>query len=265
MNPDLFRRRLVGFTTVERPRAEIPTAEVAEGVATIRLYDPIDSWGEYWGTSAKELAKELDQLPADVTEVRLHLNSPGGDVFDGLAILNALRAHPAKVVAIVDGLAASAASFIAAGADEMVMMPNSELMIHDAWGCCCGNASDMEAMADLLNHVSDNIASIYAAKAGGDAETWRDAMRRESWFSADEAVANGLADRVAEPAGEPEPKNRFDLSIFQFAGRNAAPAPDLAAAHPEPTAPLPAHAGDHTATSAVRRWTATQHNKEHQT
>lgn len=215
----------MGATTTTVLRAEAPTVDVADGVATLRLYDPIDSWGGYWGVSAKEIAQTLDQLPADVTEIRLHINSPGGDVFDGIALLNTLRASKARVVAIVDGIAASAASFVAAGVDELIMAPNSELMIHDAWGLCVGNAAEMVAMAELLGHVSDNIASIYAAKAGGTVAEWRDAMQRESWYSADEAVAAGLADRVGDPAADAAAQNRFDLSIFTYAGRAAAPPP----------------------------------------
>lgn len=263
MNPDIFRRRLMGLATSERPRAEIPTVEVADTTATIRFYDAVDSWGGWSGLSANEFARALDALPAEVTELRLHINSPGGDVFDGLAILNALRSHSVRVVAIVDGLAASAASFIAAGADELIMMPNSELMIHDAWGVVVGNSADMVEMAALLDHVSDNIASIYAAKAGGDVETWRASMRKESWFSADEAVDAGLADSVAELPAPAEASNRFDLSIFTYAGRNAAPAPDLAEAPAEPPASPPAHAGDPAPTS-IRRWTQpNQTMKEH--
>lgn len=228
-----FTRRLRAHATRD-VRAQVPAAEVADGVATIRLYDPIDSWGEYWGVSAKEFAQVLDALPADVTEIRLHINSPGGEVFDAIALLNALRAHDARVVAIVDGIAASAASVVAVGADELVMAPNSELMIHDAWGLCVGNAADMASMGDLLDHISNNIASIYAAKAGGTTTDWRAAMERESWFSADEAVAAGLADRVGGSGDQSGAKNRFDLSIFTYAGRSSAPAPQITDSPEEP-------------------------------
>lgn len=233
-DPTAFRQRLQALrdrhaeqrSTAGSPRAQIPTADVVDGVATFRLYDPVDSWGDWWGTSAKEFAEALDQLPADVVEIRLHINSPGGEVFEAIAILNALRAHKARFVAVVDGLAASAASFIAAGADELVMAPNSELMIHDAWGLCVGNAADMVVMAELLDHLSDNVASVYAAKAGGSVEEWRASMQRETWFSASEAVDAGLADRISEPATtEGQPSNRFDLSIFTYAGRSHAPTP----------------------------------------
>lgn len=222
------RLRAFARTDPAKVRNEEPAPAIDGDIATFRLYDPVDSWGEWYGTSAKEFVAALDALPSRVTEVRLHINSPGGEVFEAIAITNALRSHPARVVAIVDGIAASAASFIACAADETVMAPNSELMIHDAWGLCVGNAADMHEMADVLDHLSDNIASIYAAKAGSTAEAWREAMSAESWYSAEEAVAAGLADRVDAPEpdeDEDEARNRHDLTIFTYAGREAAPAP----------------------------------------
>lgn len=198
-------------------------------VATVRLYDPIDSWGGDWGVSAKEFTALLDEL-ADVEEIRLRINSPGGEVFEGIAILNALRAHPARVVTTVDGLAASAASFVAMAGDEVVMGRNTEMMIHDAWGICIGNAEDMRDLGRRLDHISDNIASIYAGRAGGTTAQWRKAMLAETWYSAEEAVDAGLADRVDAAAEKAE--NRFDLSVFTYAGRSAAPEPTTPA--PEP-------------------------------
>jgi ATP-dependent protease ClpP protease subunit len=103
------------------------------------------------------------------------------------------------------------------------MAKNSELMIHDAWGLCVGNADDMVKMAGELDHFSDNIASIYAAKAGGDIAVWRAAMKAETWYSAEEAVAAGLADRV--DGAKSAAKNEFDLTVYQYAGREHAPAP----------------------------------------
>jgi len=213
-------------------------------VATLRLYDPIDDWGGYWGVSAKEFAESLAKLPTDTTEIHLHLNSPGGLVSEAVAILNQLRQHPARVVAIIDGLAASAASFLAAGADETVMGRNTELMIHDAWGFAFGNAADLEKYSDYLNRVSNNIASIYSAKAGGSTADWRDLMRAESWFSAQEAVDAGLADRVEGLDVVDEDlaaAASFDLSQFTYPGRNAAPSPHArrATASARAVAPMP--------------------------
>lgn len=211
-------------------RAESPEPDQTDGVATLRLYDPIDSWGGYWGISAKEFADTLDGLEDDVEEIRLHINSPGGEVFEGIAILNQLRNHKARVVAVVDGLAASAASFIATGADEVVMGRNTELMIHDAWGICIGNAADMRDLAGRLDHLSANIAGIYAAKSGGTVDDWRAAMLAETWYSADEAVEAGLADRVE--GDNDQPKDKFDLSTFNYAGRSEAPPPPVAKRKP---------------------------------
>ena len=230
MNPTRFAARLAAMKTrtadATPVRAEIPTSTLDGTTAVLRLYDPVDSYGEFWGVSAKEFAQALDDLPSNITEIRLHINSPGGDVFDGVAIVNALRAHSARVVVVVDGIAASAASFIAASADETIMAPNSELMIHDAWGLCVGNAAEMKQMAEMLDHISDNIASIYAAKAGGTVAEWRAAMAKETWYSADEAVAAGLADTASKAEPLAATQNRHDLSIFTYAGRAAAPAPD---------------------------------------
>jgi ATP-dependent Clp endopeptidase proteolytic subunit ClpP len=215
--------------------AEVPppsTEDDATVTATLRLYGPIDSWGGMWGVSALEVLDALDQM-GDVSDIRLHINSPGGEVYEGIAILSALRQHPARVTAVVDGIAASAASFIATGADEVVMSPNSELMIHDAWGITIGPAADHRKSVDDLDRISNNIASIYATKAGGDTAIWRDAMLAETWYGADEAVAAGLADRVmgadsSEGDDAPEARLRFDTqALFKHQGRAAAPPPPL--------------------------------------
>lgn len=189
-------------------------------VAQVYLYDPIDSW---FGVTAKDFAREWTALDAD--HIDLFINSPGGDVFDAMAILNVIRRTEAHVVAHIDGIAASAASFIAMGADEVVMGRNSELMIHDASGLCWGPAEDMQKMADDLTRVSENIASVYAEKAGGEPATWREAMLAETWYSAEEAVTAGLADRVDTDRDKSEVKNSLDLSAFAHAGRAHAPAP----------------------------------------
>ncbi len=229
-----------------------PTSEDDSGVATLRLYDPIDSYGEYWGVSAKEFAAALAALPTDTQEIRLHINSPGGEVFEAVAILNQLRQHRARVVAIVDGIAASAASFLAAGADETIMAPNSTLMVHDAWGICVGNAADMRDLGDLLDKLSDNIASIYSAKAGGSIEDWRSVMLAEAWFTADEAVAAGLADSI-DGVAEAEAENAFDLSQFRYAGRAEAPPPLIPKHDPSAAAAAEPAVSPATVAALVRR------------
>lgn len=226
--PEDFRPLQVATTPAPSGSQAAQEDPVAPTSATMRLYGPIDSWGGFWGVSASEFTAALDEVGA-VRELHLRINSPGGEVYEAIAIANALREHPARVVAHVDGLAASAASFIAAAADELVMGRNAELMIHDAWGISIGNAADMRGVADRLDAISDNIASIYSAKAGGDAASWRELMLAETWLSDGEAVASGLADRIAgdEPQGDEAAKNRFDLSAFRARGRTAARAPQL--------------------------------------
>ena len=91
-------------------------------------------------------------------------------------------------------------SYIACSVDETIMSPNSELMIHDAWGVCVGDSADMAKISATLDQLSDNIASMYSAKAGGTVKHWRTKMLAETWYTADEAVAAGLADTVADPA-----------------------------------------------------------------
>lgn len=228
----------------------------ADEVADVYIYDEI-SW---WGISAQDFVNELREVTAP--KVNLHLNSPGGDVFDAHAIYQALLDHPAEVTTLVDSLAASAASVIAMAGERIVMGKAAMLMIHDAWGLAIGNAADMRDMADRLDKISNVIAGVYAERAGGPLEFWRQAMLEESWYDAEEAVAAGLADEVRQrkaAADAPDdgdgagqgPEDRWDLSIFKYQGRKAAPAPVLRPAAkapapaPDPVAPAePAPAAD---------------------
>lgn len=208
-------------------RAEIPVAGGDETKAVLRIYDPIDSWGEWFGLSAKEFGQALDALPPSVEQIELHVNSPGGEVHEGLAILNQLRQHKASVTVVIDGLAASAASFIAMGADKVLIAPNAEVMIHNAWMLAMGDSGDMRKAADDLERLNTNLARIYQGKAGGTVEDWLEAMRIESWYSDEEAVAAGLADGIFsddEPE-EPAAEAHFNLGVFAHAGRAHAPSP----------------------------------------
>ena len=211
-------------------RAEVSSTESTE--ATLYLYGPIDSWGGAWGVSAAEVATALATLPSGTTDLTMRINSPGGEVFEAVAIMNLLRDHSARITARVDGIAASAASFLATSADETIMGGNTELMIHDAWGLAIGNAEDMRSYGDLLDRVSNDIASVYDTKAGGGTAHWRDDMLKESWFTAEEAVGLGLADSVNTGADDladdvaPAAGMKFDTAtLFQYAGRTKAPAP----------------------------------------
>lgn len=191
--------------------------------AEVFIYGGIGSW---YGVDATQFVADLADL--DVDEIQLRVNSPGGSVYDGVAIMNAIKRHKAKVVASVDGLAASAASFIIMAADEIQMGPGSEVMIHDAWSYFGGNAEQLIDEAGHLDRISNSIAGLYASRAGGTSEDWRDAMKAESWYSAEEAVTAGLADSItgntSNTAGGTV--DAFtEVARFQHSGRTNAPAP----------------------------------------
>lgn len=230
------------------------TNNAGTGNAIIHLYDEIG----YWGVTAAEFLAELKAITAPAIE--LHISSPGGEVFDGIALYNALRAHSARVTVHVDGLAASIASVIAMAGDRIVMAPHSQMMIHDAMTVAVGNAADMREAADHLDRQSENIAGIYAERAGGTVRQWRSRMVAESWYYAAEAVEAGLADEVSKPVRQDEEPiaARWDLSVFAHAGRSAAPAPDLSrsmVAEPAPPVTLdPVPAPEVTAQLAAETW-----------
>lgn len=190
-----------------------------------------DEIGGSMGVDANEL---VSQITAINGPINVRLNSPGGSVFDALQIHSAFLHHPHHVRAYVDGIAASAASVVMLGADEIVMMPGSQTMIHDASAPDPGNPEDHRNMATFLERQSDNIAALYQAKGGGTVDEWRARMQDETWSFADETVEMGLADRVwarngdmVEVESDPLMERTFDLSRFnyRFAGRQKAPAP----------------------------------------
>ena len=189
--------------------------------AKVVLFDAIGGW---FGINAGRFVRELNELDVDDIEVRL--NSPGGAAFDGVAIMNALRAHKANVEIHVDGLAASAASVIAMGGDQVVMHRGATMMIHDAAMIAWGPAAALHKAGDVCDKISATIAGIYAAKAGGDAGDWRALMVAETWYDAQEAVDAGLADATDDQDAEgAEATDSLDLSLFHYAGRDKAPAP----------------------------------------
>ena len=215
MNIEAMRRRARRLTNlVQQPQASWYRVlrNDAGGPTRVDIYDEIGGSWLFGGVSAVDFVNELAQINGDI---EVHINSPGGDVFDGLAIYNSLAQRPGNVTTVVDGLAASAASFIAQAGKNRVIAPGAMMMIHDAAGMCMGNATDMRELAELLDKVSDNIAGIYADRSGR-ADGWRDAMKAETWYTADEAVTAGLAHKVAE---RPEQDAlaavaRFDLSVY---------------------------------------------------
>lgn len=191
--------------------------------ATLYLYDAIvdsDDEAEFWGgVSPQAFVKTLNSIQAP--EIHLRVNSPGGSVFAARAMEQALREHDARIVSHVDGLAASAASFLVVGAsDEIVMAHGAFNMIHKAWTIAWGNADNLLHVAGLLEQLDDTLVATYAERTGQSAADIAQWMRDETWFDAERAVELGFADRVAE--SKPRSKasalaRAWDLSAFEHA------------------------------------------------
>ena len=165
---------------------------------------------EFWGgVSPQGFRRTLEGMSGDVT---LRINSPGGDVFAARAMAQAMREYEGAINVIVDGLAASAASLIAVSASSLRMAPGSMLMIHKAWSIAMGNSDDFMDIAGLLEKIDGTIAETYASKGKGDEEHYMSLMAAETWFTAQEAVEEGLADEAISEG--PKAKSNWDLSAF---------------------------------------------------
>lgn len=180
-----------------RPMAEARAA--AGGRTAVMMYGYIgDDWD---GVSASTFARVLAEIGDG--GIDLHINSGGGSVFDGVAMQAALRNHSSDVVSYVDGLAASAATFLAMAGDEIVIEGPGMMMVHEASGVVLGNKRDMRALADVLDKIDGEIAGMYADRAGGDVAAWAAAMEATTWYTSAQAVAAGLADRIANDSSKP--------------------------------------------------------------
>lgn len=191
-------------------RAESQNADEA----TIYLYDQIVSdemTAEWWGGVAPQsFVKEL--LAIDAPVIHLRINSPGGDVFAGRVIEQAIRDTKAKVIAHIDGYAASAASYVMLAADEVVMAPGGMIMIHKAWSVGWGNSNDLQKLAGLLDKIDGTLADTYVRETNNERQQILDWMAAETWFTADEAVKHGFADSIASDS--PANQVAFDLSAY---------------------------------------------------
>jgi len=145
--------------------------------------------------SAGEVARALSRIE-DETEIRVHINSAGGDAMEGAAIHSLLAARRGRVSVVVEGLAASAGSLIAMAGKTITMMPGALMMIHDAWSGASGNADSFRGLADSLDVMSNTFAKVYSERTGKPVKVCRDLMKAETWFSPETAVAEGFADRV---------------------------------------------------------------------
>lgn len=186
-------------------RARPPEINASATEAHIYLYDFI-GWG---GIEAQTFVKDLSGVTAPI--IHLHINSPGGDVFEARAIATAIKGHRSKIIAHIDGLAASAATMVAMAAAEIEMSDGGFFMIHQAWTVVIGNADDMRKCIEVLEKVDGSLAADYCRKTGKDAATVKMWMASETWFTASEALDQGFVDRVTEGKTA---ENCFDLQAY---------------------------------------------------
>ena len=192
-----------------RPQAKNYRIENATSKeATVYLYDEIG----WFGIEAEKFVKDLNNIKAET--IHLRVNSPGGSVFDGTTIYNAVKQHKSKIIAHVDGLAASIVSVIIMGADEVQMAENAFVMIHEPWSIVMGNAEGMRHEADLLDKVRDTIAKTYMNKSGKDRDEINAMMNAETWLNAQEALEAGFIDSIYDEKLEKAEVTLFDLSVF---------------------------------------------------
>jgi ATP-dependent protease ClpP protease subunit len=213
--PAIRVRNLQRIAALADPKTPAMRARVIRneaGPARLDIYDDIVAGGGSWlfgGISASDVVAQLADIDGPL---EVHVNSGGGDVFDGIAIYNALQARDGVTI-VVDGIAASIASIIAQAGESRTICPGAMMMIHDALSMCVGNAADMRETADLLEQVSDNLASVYASR-GGTQDDWRAAMQAETWYSAQSAVDAGLMDKLAGKQAEPADVAAHNFTLF---------------------------------------------------
>ena len=213
--------------------------------AELSVYDVIGRWWE--GVSAKQFVTDLAALPKSVKTIKLRVNSPGGDVFDAVAIANALKLHAAQVVTTIEGLAASAATIITQGGSDTIRIgDNAMVMVHLPASIEWGNAVEMRKMADLLDQVTEAILTTYERRSPLDRKKLRNMMDDETWMLAEEAVSNGFADEVfggSEVAASVDPRilatmTKHPKSVTARVEEEAPPVPPVKDAVPPP-APFP--------------------------
>lgn len=181
-----------------------------DDAAEIMIYDVIGAdW--YGGITAKQFVEDLNNL-GDVKTIRLRINSPGGDVFDGTAIYNALVSHKARIEVSIDGLAASMATVVAMAGDHISMPENAMMMIHNPWTLAMGDANEMRKVADVLDKAKVGLIAAYARQTGKDAEEISKLMDEETWMTGKEASEKGFTDEMTEPV---KLAAKFDLSGFR--------------------------------------------------
>ncbi len=210
--------------------------------ATLHIYDVIGADPFFGGVDVNEAIALIEGLDDDA-ELTVRINSPGGSAHDGLALANAIMRHPGPTTTNVEALAASAASVVALAGDTVTMSKYGQMMLHNARVGVHGTVEDLKSAAAMLTKLNDSMAQFYADRTGGDPADWAKAMKRESWYTADEALEAGLVSSIDESGVRDQVEAAAAASIakvaaqFKYAGRQAAPAPTAQITENGPTGP----------------------------
>ena len=202
--------------------------------ATVWLYDMIVSDSFWGGVSAIDFAKQMTAIDAKTIHLRIH--SPGGEVFAGQAMAQIIREHAAHIIAHIDGYAASAASWVALAADEVVISAGGMIMIHNANTIAYGNARDLQDTAALLEKVDGILVATYAEATGQDPQQIADWMAAETWFTAEEALQYKFADRIAKTPDSAAPGNAIQWNLTAWSKAPAPPPTNPDGDRPNPVA-----------------------------
>lgn len=214
--------RLLNLLNQNQERGRKLTVNNEGDTSHVYMYDAIGGW---WGIEAESFIKTLNDISE--TNIVLHINSPGGDVFDARAISTAIKQHSSNITAQIDGLCASAATYISAACNSVSMADGGFYMIHEGWTLAVGNKRDLNKTAELLQKVDDSILNDYERKtsvARDELKTW---MEAETWFSAEEAKDHGFIDSIIDEESQPEnsvgkPSNKMDWNLSAYANTPSA-------------------------------------------
>lgn len=194
---------------------------------TLHIYDVIGADPFFGGVDVTELVSAIEALDAD-TELTIRINSPGGAAWDGLTLANAIMRHPGPTTTHIDGLAASAASLVALAGDDVMISRYGQMMLHNARFCLFGaTVEELAEAAKVGAKLNASMAAFYADRAGGTQAQWAAAMKRESWYAADEAKAAGLATEVDDSGKREEIEAATASSIAKAAAMFGRPASEL--------------------------------------
>lgn len=217
---DLIMRRMVhfiagpevDFQNGNRPYYKMELNKASEKTGDIYIYDVVGGWD---GTSARQFATDLNAL-GKLDTLNVFINSPGGSVFEGVAIYNTLVRNRAKKIVQIDGLAGSIASIIAMAGDEIIIAKNGYMMIHNPFAMAIGYASELRAVADRLDKMRETLLETYVDRSSSTAKQIGDWMDAETWLNAEETVAAGLADKVSAVEVALAALAKYDLTKMNF-------------------------------------------------